>query len=107
MSRRHITHLIGFIVPDEHIASPYLLSVRPFTLSSLFREGVWLLWPLLTSAQSLQEFPPEALSSMPPYAVLSGSHCFVSRYRAQPFPNIAGTWSAGGTIRHFHRSARV
>jgi len=25
MSRRHITHPIGFIVPDEHIASPYLL----------------------------------------------------------------------------------
>jgi hypothetical protein len=47
------------------------------------------------------------LSSMPLSAVLSGFHCFVSRYQAQPFPNIAGTWSAGGPIRHFHYSARV
>jgi hypothetical protein len=38
-------------------------------------------------------------------AVLSGSHWFVSRYRAQPFPNIAGTCSAGSPSRHFHRTA--
>ena len=40
-------------------------------------------------------------------AVLSGSHWFVSRYRAQPFPSIAGTWSAGSPSRHFHRMACV
>jgi hypothetical protein len=36
--------------------------------------------------------------------VLSGAHWFVSRYRAQPFPNIAGTWSAGSPSRHFHQT---
>jgi len=41
------------------------------------------------------------------YSDLSGSHWFVSRYRAQPFPRIAGTWSAGSPSRHFHRSARM
>ena len=37
-------------------------------------------------------------------SVLSGAHWFVSRSRAQPFPRIAGTWSAGGPSRHFHRT---
>jgi len=36
--------------------------------------------------------------------VLSGTHWFVSRYRAQPFPSIAGTWSAGSPSRHFHQT---
>ena len=36
--------------------------------------------------------------------VLSGAHWLKSRYRAQPFPNIAGTWSAGRPSRHFHQT---
>lgn len=40
-------------------------------------------------------------------SILSGSHWFVARYRAQPFPSIAGTCSAGGPGRHFHRTARA
>ena len=39
-----------------------------------------------------------------PVPVLSGAHWFVSRYRAQPFPSIAGTWSAGSPSRHFHQT---
>jgi hypothetical protein len=39
-----------------------------------------------------------------PGPVLSGAHWFVSRYRAQPFPSIAGTWSAGSPSRHFHQT---
>jgi len=41
---------------------------------------------------------------MTPGPVLSGAHWFVSRYRAQPFPSIAGTWSAGSPSRHFHQT---
>jgi hypothetical protein len=39
MPRRHSTHPVGFIVHDEHIGSPYLLRVRPFTVSSLLEEA--------------------------------------------------------------------
>jgi len=39
-----------------------------------------------------------------PVPVLSGAHWFVSRYRAQPFPSIAGTWSAGSPSRHSHQT---
>jgi hypothetical protein len=39
MSRRQITHPVGFIVTDECIDSPYLLYVQPFTMSSLLEEA--------------------------------------------------------------------
>jgi hypothetical protein len=39
MPRRQNTHPVGFIVPDEHIGSPYLFWVRPFTMSSLLEEA--------------------------------------------------------------------
>ncbi len=36
--------------------------------------------------------------------VLSGSHWFVSRYRAKPFPSIAGTWSVIIPSRRFQQT---
>ena len=93
---RMSTRLTSTLAPLTSALGSALHHVLPIT------GGVGLLWPRLTSAQSLQKLPPEALSRDHTLADLSGSHWFVTRYRAQPFPCIAGTWSAGSPIRHFH-----
>ena len=38
--RRHSTHPVGYLMHDEHTGCPYLLWVRPFTVSSRLREAL-------------------------------------------------------------------
>ena len=40
MPRRHSTHPVGYLMHDEHTDCPYLLWVRPFTMSSPLRKAL-------------------------------------------------------------------
>jgi hypothetical protein len=90
MSRRQITHPVGFIVTDERIDSPLPALSSALHPVPPIRGGIWLLWPRLTSAQSPHKFPHEALSCDDTACLPVPSFWFVSRHRADRFPLSPG-----------------